>query len=331
MAGPNFRRTEPLTGVPEIPIGVLGYGWIGRAHSIALNRLREATWPPRVLPRLVAVCGRTEGKVSQAAQRFGYEGYYTHWEDLVADDEIRLLIVGAQAYLHAEPTMAALRAGKHVLCEKPLAATLAEARQMRDLAVASGLIHMTGLNYRFVPAIRLARDLVKSGALGDIHYFRGSYFNEFRRDPLMPNFGEGPEARGRNALNDIGSHLIDVARFVVGDIASVTGTSLVHMRNRPSATVSGKMEANPHDDTFHFVAEFADGPTGTMEGGSLTTGRKNQLTFEVNGTRGSLRFDLERLNHLEVYLLEDEHPEALGFRDVLVTEANHPYVRYWWP
>ncbi|MHB1134337.1 MAG: Gfo/Idh/MocA family protein [Chloroflexota bacterium] len=330
MPGPNFRPTPPLSGITQLGVGVIGYGWIGRAHSVALARLREASWPPTVLPRLVAICGRHEQRLQEAAQRFGYEGYYTDWRDLLADERVQVVINGAQAYMHPEPTIAALRAGKHVLCEKPLAPGLDEARQMLEAARTAAGLSMTGFNYRFVPALRLARDLVQSGALGPINLFRGHYFNEFRRDPNLPAFGTAPEVRGRGALNDIGSHLIDMARFVVGEIETVSGKVLTHLTPRPSPTRTGSMEEVPQEDSFHFVAEFANGTTGVMEGAAIATGRKNQFTIEVNGVRGSVRFNLERLNELEVYLQDEANPQTMGFRDVLVTEGNHPYMKYWW-
>ena len=330
MPGPNFHPSEPLTGIPRVAVGLLGYGWIGRAHAAALNRLLATADELVALPRLHALCGRHEEAVGTAAQRLGFAGYYTDWRDLVADPEVQALVNGAQAYLHAEPSIAALKAGKHVLCEKPLGATLAEARAMLEVARGSGLVHMTGFNYRFVPAIRLARDLIKSGALGRIYLFRGHYLQEFRRDPMFPAFGDRPEARGRGALNDIGSHLFDLARFLVGEIATVSGIARTHISRRPSPTDPSVTLDVPQEDTFHCVAEFADGPTGIFDASAIATGRKNQMSLEVNGERGSLRFNLERLNELEVYLLDEQRPEALGFRDVLVTEAVHPFAQRWW-
>ncbi len=328
MPGASFHATRPLSGVPTIPVGVIGYGWIGRAHSVAMNRLRDATWPPNVLPRLVAICGRNEEKVGAAAQRWGYEGYYTDWHDLVTDPDIQAVIVGAQAYLHREPSLAALASGKHVLCEKPLAPDLPEARQMRDAARQSRTLAMTGFNYRFVPALKLMRDIVHSGALGPISLFRGHYLNESRRDPLLPAFGDAPEVRGRGPLNDVGSHLIDIARFLLGDIAAVSGKVLTHLTPRPSPTRPGEMVDVPQEDTFHGVVDFAGGTTGIIEGSAVATGRKNWFSVEVNGVQGTVRFNLERLNELEVYLLDGAQPEAMGFRDILVTESSHPYLRY---
>ncbi len=331
MAGLNFQQTSSPQGIKRIGIGMLGYGWMGRAHSLAYNRLRDATWPPPVLPRLIAICGRNEQKVAAAAQRFGYEGYYLNWEDLIADERVEVFDNGTQPYMHPEASIAALEAGKHVICEKPLAATLPEAKQMWDAARASDRIHMTGFNHRFVPALRLARDLIGSGALGDLHIFRADYLQDSRRDPLRPAFPDEPESRGRSALNDIGSHIIDMARFLIGDIATVAGTAVTHISRRPSAAEPRHMVPVVGDDTFHFVAEFANGVTGVLHGSAIATGFKNHLAVGVSGTRGSLRFNLERMNELEVYLIDREQPAALGFTDVLVTETDHPLIQHWWP
>ncbi len=331
MAGPNFRETSAPRNIRTIGIGMLGYGWMGRAHSLAYNRLRDATWPPAVLPRLVAMCGRNEERVSTAAQRFGYEGYYLDWEDLIADERVEVFDNVTQPYMHPEASIAALEAGKHVICEKPLAPTMAEARQMRDTAVASGKLHMTGFNHRFVPALRLARDLIGSGALGAVHIFHADYLQEFRRDPLQPAFPDRPEFRGRSALNDIGSHIIDMGRFLIGDIATVTGSAVTHIGRRPSHEEPRQMVEVTTDDTFHAVVEFVNGVSGILHGSSVATGYKNHLAVEVNGTRGSLRFNLERMNELEVYLIDRETPQALGFTDVLVTEGEHPLIKHWWP
>jgi predicted dehydrogenase len=332
MPGRNFRKTEALEKtIPRVGIGLLGYGWMGRAHSIAYNRLQDVDWPPAVLPRLVAICGRNEARVKAAARRLGYEGYYLDWEDLITDDQVQVIDNVTPPYLHAEASIAALKAGKHIICEKPLAPTAGEARLMLDASKAAGTIHMTGFNNRFVPALRLARDLIRSGALGNIHLFRARYLQEFRRDPSLPVYGNALESRGRGSLSVIGCHIIDMARFLVGEIATVSGRTLAHISRRPSATGSGLMVEVPEDDTFHFVAEFTNGVTGILDGSSIATGNKNSMTVEVNGERGSLRFNLERMNELEVYLIDRESPKTLGFADVLVTESDHPYIKHWWP
>jgi predicted dehydrogenase len=331
MAKSNFRTTPEYTAQQVIGIGMLGSGRMARAHSLAYNRLRDTRWPPDILPRLVAVCGRNEAKLQAAAQRFGYAGYYFDWEDLIADPDVQVIDNSTQPYMHPAASIAALQAGKHVICEKPLAPTMEEARAMRDAALASGLVHMVGFNHRFVPALRLAQELIRKGALGDIHLFRAQYLQEFRRDPLLPAFPGLPEYRGRGSLNNIGSHIIDMSRFLIGEIAAVSGKALAHIGRRPSSTDLSRIVEVTDDDSFHFVAEFANGVTGVLEGSSVATGYKNYLAIEVNGSRGTVRFNLERMNELQVYTMDRETPEAMGFTDVLVTESNHPLIKHWWP
>lgn len=331
MAGPDFHPVGELADVSRIGIGTIGYGFMGRAHSLGYRRQIDAYWPPKVLPRLVAICGRNEERLRGAAQRWGYEGYYTDWRKLLVDPEVQIVDNCTQPFLHAEPSIAALQAGKHVICEKPLAPTLDEARAMRDAARQSGKVHMTGLNYRFVPAIRLAYDILRSGVLGDLYFFRASYLQEFRRDPSMPALSATPEGRGRGVVGNLGAHAIDLAHHLLGDIARVSGIVTNHITRRPKAAGAVELVPEGEDDTCHGLLEFANGVTGTLEATQLATGRKNQLVFEINGSRGSLRFDMERLNELQVYLLDEQQPSTLGFRDVVVTEGGHPLLKHWWP
>ena len=331
MADSHFHETKPLAEVPRVGVGMLGYGFMGRAHSLGYRRLIDVSWPPTVLPRLVAICGRNEERVSAAAQRYGYEGYYTDWEEMIADTNIQVLSNGTQPSLHAEPSIAALKAGKHVICEKPLAPTMEEARAMWEAARASGRVHMTGFNYRFVPALRLARELIQSGALGEVYLFRAVYLQEFRREHHLFAMASTPEGRGRGTLNNLGAHVIDMAHFLVGDIAAVSGKVTMHVPQRPAIQDPGKIVQETEDDTFHGVVDFANGATGTITACNVIAGRKNFLEVEVSGTQGSLHFNLERLNELEVYLLKPEEPSVLGFRDVMVTEGGHPSLKHWWP
>ncbi|MCL5109963.1 MAG: Gfo/Idh/MocA family oxidoreductase [Chloroflexi bacterium] len=331
MPGSSFQPAGELAGVPQIGVGVIGYGFMGRAHSLGYKRQIDAYWPPKVLPRLLAICGRNGERVRAAAQRWGYEGYYTDWRELIADPAVRIVDNCTQPFLHAEPSLAALAAGKHVLCEKPLAPTLAEARQMRDAARQSGKVHMTGLNYRFVPAIRLAYEIVQSGALGELQLFRASYLQEFRRDPTMPALSGSPEGRGRGVVGNLGAHAIDLAYHLVGDIARVSGVVVNHIARRPAAAGASELIPEKEEDTAHGLLEFANGVTGFVEATQVATGRKNQLVLEINGSRGSLRFDLERLNELQVYLLDEQDPLKMGFRDIVVTEGAHPLLKHWWP
>ena len=314
----------------DVGIGVLGYGFMGRAHTFAYQRLALVAPELQIAPRLVAIAGRTADKVAAAATRFGYARHYTDWRELLQDDEVSVLDNCTVPYMHAEPSIAALEAGKHVICEKPLAPTLAEARAMRDAAARSVAKTMCGFNYRFLPAVRLARQLIDEGAIGRVYMFRAHYLQEGRHDPARPGF-VGPEALGRGALAGLGSHVIDLARFLVGEPVAVSALLATKIRNRPHPRQPGETVAVADDDLFHCLVEFEGGATGILEASYVSAGRKNYFSWEINGAKGSLRFNLERLNELEVYLVGQPRPDAAGFERVLVTEPEHPFLSQWWP
>ena len=236
----------------------------------------------------------------------------TDWREQVADGRIGLFVNAGPNAVHAEPTIAAARAGKHVLCEKPLGLTATEAREMWQEAERAGVVHLCGFNYRFVPAVRLARELLEAGELGEVVHFRARYLQSrgWEADPSLWRFD--PSVAGTGVLGDLGTHIIDLARYLVGEIASV------------SALVRTIVPGRRVDDHFVAAIEFENGVAGTLEASRLARGRVNSNVFEVNGSRGSLAFDLERLNELQL-------GEGSGFRRVLVTEREHPYMRFWWP
>jgi predicted dehydrogenase len=306
-----------------IGVGLLGYAFMGRAHADALGRLAALPAPPPLLPELVAVAGRDEAAVAEAAARYGFGRAVTDWAELVADERIGLLDNAAPNALHAEPTIAAVRAGKHVLCEKPLGRTADESRELWRAAASAGVVHMCGFNYRFVPAIRLARELVAAGELGAIRHFRCAYLQDWLADPLAPwSWRLDREAAGAGALGDLGSHVADLARFLVGEVEAVSGGLRRFVEERPG----GRVDV---DDAFHAAVWFENGAVGTLEATRVAAGRRNSLRFELNGSRGSLAFDLERPNELDVYRVEDG--PAQGFRRVLVTDPGHPFAELWWP
>jgi predicted dehydrogenase len=320
---------QPAT-IPEIGVGMLGHGFMGRAHTNAFKMIAYTHWPPVALPRLVAVCGRNDERAAEAARRYGYAGYYTDWRKLLANDRIQLFDNAGPDDQHVEPTIAALKAGKHVLCEKPLALSAADAARMLEAARRGGTKHMCGFNYRFVAAVRLARDLIDRGLLGQIYEFRATYLQGGMADPDQPLRRVPPAGtRGAGALSNIGSHIIDQARFLVGEIATVSATMRTFVTER--ATPTGERVAVASDDAFAAVIELENGAIGTLEASRVAAGRKNQLSWEINGSKGSLAFDLERLNQLQVYLADGSTPDASGFQDVMVTEANHPFAKAWWP
>jgi predicted dehydrogenase len=318
--------------VPEIGVGMLGYAFMGKAHSHAMMNIAHMMYPPPAIPKLVAIAGRNEAAVQEAAKRYGYQRYYTDWQDLLRDDEVQLFDNGGPNDAHAEPSIAAAKAGKHVLCEKPLGRTPDEAKRMRDEVMATGVKNMVAFNYRFVPAIRQIRKLVDSGALGQIYHFRAVYLQEW----IMPHYGTPliwrlqKDLAGSGALGDLGAHIIDLGRYLVGDIASVQAMTKTFIPERPKLDGSGMGQVTV-DDAFAAVVEFENGALGTLEATRFAGGRKNGQRIEINAEKGSIVFSLERLNELEVYWVGDEPKETRGFHNVLVSEGYHPWWENWWP
>jgi predicted dehydrogenase len=301
--------------IREIGVGMLGYAFMGRAHSHAYRTIGHATWPPPLEPRLVAICGRDQKAVSEAAARYGYEHWTTDWRQLVSDDAIGLFDDGGPNSLHAEPSIAAAEAGKHVLCEKPLGRNADESYEMWQRVAATGVKHMCGFNYRFVPAVRLARELVEAGEVGEIVHFRGRYLQDWGADPTLDAWRFRPEEAG-GTIGDTGAHVIDLARFLAGEIAAVSGVVRTYVPGRQV------------DDAIAVAVDFDGGAIGTIEATRVTLGHKNQLEWELNGTKGSIAFDLQRLNELQLYRADGR---TRGFETVLVTDPGDPFLEWWWP
>jgi len=310
--GAAREASGPARDAPLIGVGVLGYAFMGKAHSNAYRTLPYMAWPPTLTPRLVAIAGRDAAAVNEAARRYGYERAVVDWHELVDDDTIELFDNSGPNDVHAVPTIAAAEAGKHVICEKPLGRDAAEAYEIWQRVARSGVVHMCAFNYRFVPAVRLARTLIEAGEIGEIRHFRGRYLQEWgATDAAIWRFDRG--AAGSGALGDLGAHVIDLARYLVGEISSVAAvTSTFH----PGREV---------DDAFEAAVEFETGAIGTLEASRFAPGRKNALSWEINGSAGSLAFDLERLNEL---LISDG---TGGFRTRLVSEPTDPFWEWWWP
>ena len=305
--------------VATIGVGMLGYAFMGKAHANAYKTLSYMTWPPPLRPELVAIAGRTQEAVAEAARRYGFADHVTDWRALVADDRIGLFDNSGPNNLHAEPTIAAAEAGKHVICEKPLGRDAAEAHETWRRVEAAGVKHLCAFNYRFVPAVRLAREIIEAGELGELHHFRGTYLQEWgATDADLWRFDKA--AAGSGALGDLGAHVIDLGRYLVGEIDAVAAHTATFQPGREV------------DDAVEATVAFEGGAVGTIEASRFCPGRKNALRFEVNGTKGSLAFDLERLNELQVHLVGSS-PGALaqGFRTVLVSEPDHPFWGHWWP
>ena len=326
----------------ELRVGMVGYAFMGAAHSQAWRTVNHAfDLPLRV--RMAAVCGRDEEKVRAAATRLGWERTYTDWRDLVAADDIDVVDICTPGDSHCEIALAALAAGKHVLCEKPLANTVEEAREMvaaAEAARAGGARSMCGFNYRRVPAVAFLRQLIATGRLGTVRHVRAVYLQDWIVDPQFPLVWRlQKDKAGSGALGDIGAHIVDLTQYVTGQ--SITGVSALtetFVRERPLPSASSGLSAESSselgtvtvDDAALFLARLSGGAVATYEATRFATGRKNGLRVEVNGSLGSAVFDLERLNELELYDAGAPGTEQ-GFTRILVTEADHPYMAAWWP
>ncbi len=318
--------------VPEIGVGMLGYAFMGKAHSNAFIKLPYMMYPPPAVPKMVGVAGRNKEAVEAAARRFGYAHAYTDWRDMLANDAIQLFDNGGPNDAHAEPSIAAAQAGKHVLCEKPLGRNAEESKRMWDAVVKAGVKHMAAFNYRFVPAIRQIRLLLDSGALGKVYHFRAVYLQEW----IMPHYNTPliwrlqKATAGSGALGDLGAHIIDLGRYLVGEVDSVSAMTRTFITERPKLDGSGMGKVDV-DDAFAAVMSFQNGALGTVEASRFAAGRKNGNNLEINCEKGSIRFNLERMNELEVFWIDDEPKETRGFHNVLVSEPYHPWWENWWP
>ena len=315
-------------------VGVLGYRFMGKAHANAFARL-PMFFPEAPEVHRHTLVGRDEEALTEAADRLGFEHTSTDWEDTI--EAVDVFYNLGPNHVHAEPSIAALEAGVPVLSEKPLSNDLDGAERMVVAAADAGVPTATAFNYRFVPAIQYAKNLIEAGELGEIHHFRGQYLQDWLVDPEAPwSWRNDEDLAGSGALGDLGAHTIDLARFLVGDVERVSGHLETFVDERPvadggaleSSQGEGSIETRPVtvDDAYSAQAEFEGGVMGTFEASRFANGHKNDHTVEIQGSEGSLKFSLERLNELE--LLRDGNR---GYETILVTDAEDPYVDHWWP
>ncbi len=326
----------------QINIALIGYQFMGKAHSNAYRQVGRF-FDLDVEPVMKVLVGRTEQKVKAAQEQFGWQEYATNWEDVITRDDIDLVDIGTANDTHAQIAIAALKAGKHVLCEKPLAITVADAKEAYETAKSSGLINGICHNYRKAPAVALAKQMVTEGKLGAIRHFRGTYLQDWINDPSIPLVWRlDKSVAGSGSHGDLNAHLIDTARFVMGsEFSEVVGMAETFIKKRPLLTDTegglsgftasgGEMGDVTVDDQTAFLARFTNGATGTFEATRLAPGRKNYNRWEINGEKGTIVFNLERLNELEVYLTDD--PQGLqGFHLIQATESFMPYMAPYWP
>nr|WP_323746262.1 Gfo/Idh/MocA family oxidoreductase [Catenulispora pinisilvae] len=351
--GPAAGNTGPGT----LRVGLIGHGFMGRMHSLAWQTVGRAVELPLV-PELTAIAGRNAEAVDRAARAWGWQSATDDWRSLIERDDIDVIDITTPGALHAEIALAALAAGKHVLCEKPLANTLEEARAMtaaaRD-AAARGVQSMVGFNYRRTPALALARDLVAQGRIGEIRHVRAVYLQDWINDPEFPLVWRlRKEEAGSGALGDLGAHIVDLAHFLTGKrITGLSALTRTFVQERPLATSASGLSGAAGsergrvtvDDAAVFFADCEGGAIATFEATRFAPGRKNAMRIEVNGSRGSVAFDFEAMNELQFYDAAGDSagegssgadasgmPSAgAGFSRILATEPQHPYLDAWWP
>ncbi|AGJ58440.1 Gfo/Idh/MocA family oxidoreductase [Streptomyces sp. NPDC053741] len=342
------EETEQETGTPPptatLGVGMVGYAFMGAAHSQGWRTAGHVFDMP-VRPVLAAICGRDRTAVEAAAARHGWAAAETDWRALIARDDVQLVDICTPGDSHAEIAIAALEAGKHVLCEKPLANTVAEAEAMAqaaERAAARGQVAIVGFNYRKVPALTHARAMIEEGRLGRLRHVRATYLQDWLVDPESPlTWRLERERAGSGALGDLGAHIVDLAQYLAGEpLVGVSAVSETFVRERPvpagaAAGLPGAADGTARgavtvDDATLFTGRLASGALASFEATRMAAGRKNALRLEINGERGSIAFDLERLNELSFHD-HTEPPTSAGFRRILVTEPQHPYLEAWWP
>jgi predicted dehydrogenase len=335
-------RTTLTSSRPTLAVAMVGHAFMGAAHSQAWRSAHRFFDLP-LHPAMALVVGRDAARAAEAADRLGWAESATDWHAAVVRDDIDLVDVCTPGDTHAEIAIAALTAGKHVLCEKPLANTVAEAEEMAaaaSTAAERGVRAMVGFTYRRVPAVALARRLVAQGRIGEIRHVRATYLQDWIADPEAPlTWRLDKQRAGSGALGDIGAHIIDLTQHITGDrLHEVSGQLETFVKERPlvatgvglSGTASTERGSVTVDDAAVFIGRFAGGALGVFEATRFATGRKNSIRIEVNGSAGSLAFDFEDMNVLELYDAA-EPAETAGFRRILVTEPTHPYAGAWWP
>jgi predicted dehydrogenase len=321
-------------------VGMVGYRFMGKAHS---NAWRQA---PRFFPlkahiELHTICGRQAAGVQAARAQFGWEKASTDWREVVESPLIEIVDICTTNDSHAEIAIAAAKAGKHVLCEKPLALNVKQAEAMFAAVQKAKVVHMVCHNCRRVPAIALARKMIGEGAIGEIYHFRARYAQDRWVDPDSPmSWKMQSSICGSGAHGDINVHIIDLARYLVGEFKEVCGMMNTFIKERPLTSVVGKSQAAKAlekkskvtvDDATLFIGRFANGALANLEATRFALGRRNRLELEINGSKGSLYFNLEDMNRLK-YFDNANPPDRQGFRDILVMQPNgvHPYVGQWW-
>jgi predicted dehydrogenase len=323
-------------------IAIIGYNFMGKAHSNAWRQAAKFFDLP-LDPVLQVACGRDESALRAFADRWGWNHVETDWRRAVARDDVDVVDISLPQHLHHDVAVAAARSGKHLFCEKPMALSVADAQDMLATVEAAKVRHFLNHNYRRCPAVLLAKQLIAEGGIGRIFHWRGAYQQDWIVDPEFPlTWHLKKETAGSGPHGDLNSHSVDLARFLVGEIKTVSCLTAHFITERPlpgkgaacfsAGTASGPREKGPVtvEDASLMNVEFSNGAVGSFEATRFATGRKNHNVFEIYGSEGALSFDLERMNELQFFSRKDP-AHAQGFRTILATEPIHPYVANWWP
>jgi predicted dehydrogenase len=312
----------------KLNVAMIGYDFMGRAHSNAWRQVARFCTDVPIEPVLKVVVGRTRPKVEEARARLGFEEAATSWEEVIARKDIDIIDICTPGDSHADIAVAAAEAGKAILCEKPLANDVADAERMHAAVEKAGVINMVCHNYRRCPAVALAKQIIDEGRIGEIHHYRGLYLQDWIVDPNFPRVWRLEKSRaGSGSLGDILSHTMDLSRYLVGEPSEVSGMLKTFVTERPLPDGSGRGKVDV-DDSAQALVKFASGAVGYYEGSRFAPGRKNYNRFEINGSKGSLVWDLERMNELQLYV---EAGPLSGFSTISVTDSKHPYLAAWWP
>lgn len=325
----------------KLNVGIIGYKFMGKAHS---NAWRKAPYffDLNVEPVLKVACGRHKASLKEFADRWGWQETETDWKKVVERADIDIIDIGVPTHLHHDVAIAAAKAGKHLFCEKPMAMSYAQAKEMYEVAEENGIKHYLNHNYRRCPAVMLAKQLIKDGKVGRIFHWRGAYLQSWIVDPNFPlTWHLQKEFAGAGPHWDLNSHSVDLARFLVGEVKSVSCMSSQFIKQRPlpdeeaAGTFKGAVKGTEKgtvtvEDAAFMLAEFENGALGSFEATRFAPGRKNYNYFEIYGDKGSIVFDLERMNELQ-FFSNDDPANAQGFRTIIATESSHAYVANWWP
>lgn len=310
-------------------VALFGTKFMGKAHSQAYRNVNKF-FPDAPQIEMAVIVGRDAKETESARSTFGWQEASTDWKAVMSRKDVDIVDISTPGHLHCTMVLEAAKQGKHIICEKPLANTAEEAKQMLDAVRAAGVKHFLMHNYRRAPAVSLAKRFVEDGRLGKIFHFRARYLQDWAMSEDLPRLWRfDKDSSGSGALGDLGAHIIDLGRYLCGEISDVSAITETFIKQRPALDGSGS-QAVTVDDAFAACIRFEQGAIGTLEATRFAAGRKNQNTFEINGSKGSVVFDLEDLNRLQYFSVDDD-ADAQGFRSIICCDQPHPYGGHWWP